>query len=307
MFPDIPPPSVAAIVPTLDRPQWLERSLAALAAARPPFAEVWVADQSAGEGGRAHCERFGARWLHLPEPQQRGISRARNAALAHVRADWIAWPDDDAEVAPDVLARLADALGRHPDVAFVQAHVGFPDHRAMQPGMDGRARVLERVDDALKTTVSPGLFVRRDWVVRVGGFDERFGVGAEFPSGEESDLVFRILAAGGRGVYEPAMRVSHPDPFAIRDETACRRRMTDYGVGLGALFAKNAEGEDGERYRRLHARHVLRAFLGGVAMASAGRPAMARRYLAAWSGRREGWRRWRSRLLEPAAAGERVS
>jgi GT2 family glycosyltransferase len=151
------------------------------------------------------------------------------------------------------------------------------------------------------------LFVRRDWVNRVGGFDERFGVGSEFPSGEESDLVFRILAAGGRGVYEPALRVAHPDPFAIRDETACRRRMTDYGVGLGALFAKHAEGEGGELYRKLHARHVLRSLLGGVAMASSGRFGAARRYLAAWSGRREGWRRWRSGRPEPAAAGERAS
>jgi len=293
-------PEVTAIVPTLDRPQWLERSLAALAQASPGFAEVWVADQSAGEQGRTLCERFGARWLHL---DRRGISRARNAAHAHVRTEWIAYPDDDAEVARDVIERLAAVLARQPEAAFVQARVVFPDQRPMQPGMDERARARERPAETLRTTVSPGLFVRREWVDAVGGFDERFGVGAEFPSGEESDLLFRILAAGGRGVYEPALRVSHPDPFAIRDEAACRRRMSEYGVGLGALLAKHAERESGSEFRKLHARLLRRALLGFTLMAATGRGARARRYMAAWRGRREGWRRWRSHgpALEPAA------
>jgi len=286
------PPQVAAIVPTLDRPEWLERCLASLAAARPAFAEVWVADQGPGERGRAICERFGAHWLHL---DRRGLSRARNAALARARAEWVAYPDDDAEVASDVLARMAETLARHPDTAFVGARVTFPDSRTMQPGMDARGRVLERPDDVLRTTVSPGLFVRRDWVARVSGFDERFGVGAEFPSGEESDLLFRILAAGGTGVYDPALRVFHPDPFAIRDEVACRRRMADYGVGLGALLAKHAEWGGDAGYAGLHRRLVRRALLGCALMLSTGRLARARRYLASLRGRREGWRRWNAR------------
>ena len=290
-----------AIVPTLDRPRWLERALASLAAAQPAFAEVWVADQSAGEEGRAISERFGARWLRL---DRRGLSLARNAALAHARLEWVAFPDDDAEVAFDVLARLGDTLARHPDAAFVGARVTHPDGRPMQPGMVGPARVLARPDDVLRTTVSPGLFVRRDWLARVGGFDERFGIGAEYPSGEESDLLFRILEAGGSGVYDPALEVFHPDPFGVRDEVACRRRMADYGLGLGALLAKHAELAGAAGYAGLHRRLVGRALLGCALMLSSGRLARARRYLASLNGRREGWRRWHARAA--LAAGLEV-
>ena len=84
----------------------------------------------------------------------RGISRARNAAHAHVRTGWIAYPDDDAEVARDVIERLAAVLARQPEAAFVQARVVFPDQRPMQPGMDERARALERPAETLRTTVS---------------------------------------------------------------------------------------------------------------------------------------------------------
>src|SRR5262249_22788871 len=155
------------------------------------FAEICVVDQSAGDAGRALSERFGARWLHL---DRRGLSHARNAGFAHASGDWLAYPDDDAEGAGDVLARLAAAVERYFETAVVCGDVRYPDGRPMQPGMDRRERVLDGTADLLRTTVSPGLFVRRDWVARVGGFDERFGVGAMFPSGEESDLLFRILA-----------------------------------------------------------------------------------------------------------------
>jgi glycosyltransferase involved in cell wall biosynthesis len=295
--------TVAAIVPTLDRPEWLERSLAALAAARPAFAAIWVADQSAGDASRALCERFGARWLHL---DRRGISHARNAALPHVEAEWVAFPDDDAEVAPDVIARLADTLERHPDVAFIGAQVAFPSGAAMQPGMDGRARALAWPPDVLRTTVSPGLFVRRDWITRAGGFDERFGIGAEFPSGEESDLLFTILGAGGVGWYEPAIRVRHPDPFAIRDERAGRRRMADYGAGMGALLAKHSQGGSDAVYTALQRRLEQRALLGAAAMLLSGRFARAQQHAAAFRGRRAGWRRWFAReaaAATPAPAG----
>jgi len=291
------PVSVAAIVPTLDRPDWLERSLAALAAASPAFAEIWVADQSAGEQGRRLCERYGARWLHL---DRRGISYARNAALPHVTADWVAFPDDDAEVAPDVIAQLRGTLERHPDVAFVGAHVTYPDGRPMQPGMDRRARALESPPDVLRTTVSPGLFVRRDWITRAGGFDERFGVGAPFPSGEESDLLFAILRAGGAGRYEPSIHVRHPDPFAIRDENACRQRMADYGEGLGALLAKHSQERSGDVYLALYRRLVRRALLGCAAMTLSGRFAQAQRFAASYRGRRAGWRRWFAGEAAPA-------
>ena len=292
-----PVTAVAAIVPTLDRPHWLERSLAALAAATPAFAEIWVVDQSPGEQGREICERFGARWLHL---ERRGISHARNAALPRVGAEWVAFPDDDAEVAPDVIAQLLATVERHPEVAFVGAHVSYPDGRPMQPGMDGRARTLASPADVLRTTVSPGLFVRGDWLTRAGGFDERFGVGAEFPSGEESDLLFTILRAGGFGRYEPAIRVRHPDPFAIRDERAGRRRMADYGAGLGALLAKHSQADSGAIYGALYRQLVRRALVGCAAMVLSGRLDRAQRFAASFRGRRAGWRRWFARAAAPA-------
>ncbi len=285
-------PRVSAIVPSLDRPDWLARSLAALAAARPAFLEVVVADQSEGGAARALCERHGARHLALTA---RGLSRARNAALREVRGEFVAFPDDDATVAPDFVTAFAAAVASAPRAAFICGHVTYPSGRTMQPGMDGRARALASVEDVLHTAVSPGLVVRRDALARAGGFDERLGVGAEYPSGEESDLLIRLLQGGESGWYAPALRVAHPDPFEIRDDAGTLRRMHAYGRGWGALFAKHSRGPDGPRFANLQRRYERRAWLGALAYALRLDLRRAREYRAAHLGRRAGWRDWLAR------------
>jgi GT2 family glycosyltransferase len=279
-------PRCAAIVPTLDRPADLAACLASLAAARPPFARIVVADQGADGGPAALAARHGATHLHL---EQRGLSRARNAALARADEPWRYFPDDDCTVAPDILARVGEALARHPGAAFVAARVLTPAGRPVMDGMDERERALADPRDVLATVMSPGLFVSAAALAKAGGFDERFGVGAEWPSGEESDLLFRVLASGATGVYAPAAVVTHPDPFLVRDETAQRRRARLYGRGWGALFAKHAADP---QFMALQRRYETRALGGAVVSLLTLRPARARRQWQTWLGRREGWRGW---------------
>ena len=299
------PLRVAAIVPTLDRAADLEACLRSLAAARPAYAEVIVADQGADRSLEPLVTSLGARWLHL---EKRGLSRARNAALALASSPWLHFPDDDCTVAPDILARVAEALARSPRAGFIAARVRTPAGGVVMKGMGSGERVLACASDTLATVMSPGLFVAARVLERCGGFDERFGVGAKWPSGEESDLLFRAFAAGETGLYAPAAVVTHPDPFAARDEAARLSRARAYGRGWGALFAKHAfvrpgasgavEGGAEERARAAGFAALQRRFetraLGGAALAALTlRPRVARRQWQSWLGRREGWRQWR--------------
>ena len=299
------PLRVAAILPTLDRAADLEACLRSLAAARPAYAEVIVADQGADRTLEPLVTSLGARYLHL---ERRGLSRARNAALALASSPWLHFPDDDCTVAPDILGRVGEALARSPRAGFVAARVVTPSGIAVMKGMGPEARVLATPADTLATVMSPGLFVAARVLERCGAFDERFGVGAEWPSGEESDLLFRAFAAGETGLYAPSAVVTHPDPFAARDEAARLARARAYGRGWGALFAKHgflrpgasgAVGDDPKQRARaagfaaLQRRFETRA-LGGAALAALTlRPRAARRQWQSWLGRREGWRAFR--------------
>ncbi|MEA2562772.1 MAG: hypothetical protein QOH06_4276 [Acidobacteriota bacterium] len=113
---------------------------------------------------------------------------------------------------------------------------------------------------------------RRDLLLRVGGFDERLGAGSPGGSGEDMDLLYRLLRAGARIRYEPQAVIYHERQ--PRDRRLASRSA--YGRGIGACCGLWLRGRD------LHALGVLAGWLrmrGGMAAG-----AVRRRQ---WSGVRE--------------------
>lgn len=106
---------VAIIVPTLRRPDSLERALRSLfAQARvgDRVSEIVVVDNDPAGSARSGVEalRACAPWpliyVHAPRP---GVATARNAGLAATRAPLIAFLDDDEAASPGWLAALLEA------------------------------------------------------------------------------------------------------------------------------------------------------------------------------------------------------
>jgi GT2 family glycosyltransferase len=99
---------------------------------------------------------------------------------------------------------------------------------------------------------------RRDILLRCGGFDERLGAGSPGGSGEDMDLLYRLLRSGARIRYEPAAVVYHERQ--PRDRRLASR--SSYGRGIGACCGLWLRGRD------LHALSVLGGWLrmrGGMA------------------------------------------
>jgi hypothetical protein len=163
-----------------------------------------------------------------------GLSRARNIALREMavsgaleRADAVAFPDDDCWYPPRLLARVAERLVEWPIVmGSYSERPPEPDHDRFPPSpgeLDWRV--------AYEQTASVTQFYRPAAVLDVGLFDERFGVGASYPSAEDADYLVRALEAGWRCLYEPELVVGH------------RRNTSEYEshyLGGTALLAKHA-------------------------------------------------------------------
>jgi hypothetical protein len=73
--------------------------------------------------------------------------------------------------------------------------------------------------------------VHREWLERVGPYDERLGVGTRARAGEDMDMLYRLMRAGGRVQYEP-------DAVVFHARQSGERRLASrwgYGVGMGAF------------------------------------------------------------------------
>src|SRR5581483_6296703 len=171
----VSPMKLSVIVPTRDKAEHLDRTLASYCAQTHGDFEVVIADDGsrddAGERVAARWrERFAVEYLRQPH---RGRAACRNRAIAAARGELLVFADDDRLAAPQFLAEHA----RLYDAARLD---GF--HIPWILGATGN------------------LSAPRALVVEVGGFDEAFH-GWRL---EDLDLCYRLHHAGARTVIGAA-------------------------------------------------------------------------------------------------------
>jgi glycosyltransferase involved in cell wall biosynthesis len=269
------------VVATVARREELQRLLTSLDNQSHRRFRLIVVDQNADDRvAEALADHPEIDALHVrSEP---GLSRARNAALAHLRGDVVAFPDDDCMYPDGLLALVADRLEARPQLAGVGGRAADPYGRPS--GRWPAAPCAIGLETLWNRANSHTIFLRRDVVERVGPFDEALGLGSGTPwqSGEEMEVLVRALRLGARIEYDPEIVVLHPARrLSAEQEVALGRRD---GASVGYILARH-------RYpARVTARMLGRAAGGAVLSLARRDPHRARFHLASFRGRVEGYR-----------------
>lgn len=224
-----PDASTAVIVCTRERPDALRACLVSLATLDPGPDELIVVDNAPTTEATRHvvaeavAQGQAVRYVLEPRP---GLSAARNAGLRASTASIIAFTDDDVAVHPRWLLRLRAAftgpevmavtglmlpaeLETEAQQLFHRNHGGYSwNYRALTFDQAFLDRTRWRGTPTWHIGAGASMAFRREVFTRLGGFDERLGAGASGCS-EDSELWYRILAAGYVCRYEPASVVFH--------------------------------------------------------------------------------------------------
>lgn len=197
---------VSVVIPTHQRNDLLRRCLAAVMVQSLPAScyEVIVVDDG-GDGSTCELVRSmsasmgdGPALRCACTQHRRGPAAARNMGWHMAVGEVIAFTDDDTIPSPDWLLGGLGAL--RPGIVAVSGRVVVPTR--------GPLTDFERMTKGLEQGefVTANAFVRRATLIQLGGFDERFRRAWR----EDSDLHFRILAAGGRISRAEGAVVKHP-------------------------------------------------------------------------------------------------
>lgn len=150
---------------------------------------------------RRRAEALGMRVLNFEE---RGLARSRNRALAAAKGEICIISDDDVAFHPGIAQAVEAAFKDRPDVDLISFQA---------EGAGKTYRQAEHVHSLWTSfnVMSIELAFRRQAVLESGiVFDERFGLGAQYVSGEENIFVADLIGAGLKAVYVPTAIASHP-------------------------------------------------------------------------------------------------
>ena len=250
--------------------------------------EVIVVDQN-------EDDRLGpvlAAFPHIPFVRLRmapgHLTAARNAGIPLARGEIVAFPDDDCTYSPGLLERVATRLAALPAPGMVTALVaterGTPSTGGQAPARPGPVTR----DNVFVTAREPGMFIAREVLARLGGFDRRFGLGTPFTSCESADLALRTLEADIPVVFDPSLVVWHPDS---RLSAAGIARARANAAGFGACLRHHHYGII------TFIRYLLRPLGGVLLSALRGDRAGIAYYGLTLRGRLWGYRAWRGQAL----------
>jgi GT2 family glycosyltransferase len=227
-------------IATMDRPAGLERCVTAILEGETRPAQIVIVDQSRSDVTSELVARAG--WdAVVPVTYVRqscvGLAASRNAAVAHATEPVVAFTDDDCVADGLWLTSIMRAFGdAGTDVVTGRILPLGPETPGFHP-VSLRTSAVRSVfrGRAIPWKAGSGgnVAVRAEWLDRMGGFDERLGVGSPGRAAEDIDMLYRLLRAGATLRYEPDAVVLHE-----RQETARRlRSRPSYGFGMGAFCA----------------------------------------------------------------------
>ncbi len=251
-------PPVTVVICTRDRADQLRGALTSVLALDYPSFDVVVVDNAGATDATRTVveEEFADPRVRLVSEPVPGLSRARNTGLLTATGDIVAYTDDDVIVDRAWLTGLVAGFARADDVACVTGLVPsgelrtpvqrfFDDRVSWSKNLRAREfRLSEPPADLPAFPFSVGEYgtganfaLRRDALLRLGGFDTAFGVGSRTGGGEDLDIFTRVIFSGQALVVEPSALVWHRHRS---DLGALRAQAVGYGIGLGAWLTKVA-------------------------------------------------------------------
>jgi glycosyltransferase involved in cell wall biosynthesis len=223
---------------------------------------VVVVDNNSTDATRHTVESAGrampARVTYVFEGHQ-GKSNALNTGIARSRGDVIAFTDDDVKVVPEWLEEACRPFDADRTIDYTGGPVrplwdGIPPRWLDRSGSGlwGTLAILDYGDepfifeDKRRVPLGVNMAVRRSLVERIGGFHPELGRrGHSLLGQEQAEFLGRARAYGARGLYVPAMALSHHVPQARLTKRYFRRWWFYKGVSRARVDAMHRRTELG--------------------------------------------------------------
>ena len=233
-------PRFSLVVATKGRVAELERLLQSLSAQSFKDFDVAVVDQNVAP---MLAELLGHGWpfplRHIRTPGASGACRARNVGWRECEGELVLFPDDDCWYPSGFLA-FADREFQLQACQILTGRATDLEGRSINGRFETQPCWVTSAS-VWTTSIEWVAFFQRSLLVKLGGFDESIGIGAETPwqSCESQDIVLRALQAGAICRYDPRLSGHHAELDIEQPDSAQIIKGRAYARGMGFVLRKH--------------------------------------------------------------------
>lgn len=212
---------VSVIVPTFNRASLIRRCYDSVVAQQHRPLEFLLADDCSTDATPEVVAQLpvveGVEVVYLPQPTNRGVSAARNAALRVARGDYVALLDSDDVWYPHHLEKLLTALDASgADIAYALGEIrespeAPPSGRSNFGPTEHEEQNSRECLYYYNFVLPSAMLVRGDFFTRTGHFDED----PQIQHAEDWDLSLRAAAAGLKFVHVREATVLYTTPAPV--------------------------------------------------------------------------------------------
>jgi len=252
---DGPWPSLTVAVCTRSRPDDLAECLRYLDQLDYPDLELLVIDNAPDDDANALVCSEWARVRRVVEPRP-GLSWARNRAVLEARGEILAFTDDDVRVDRDWAREIIMPFVQDDGVGAVAglgvpleletpAQLLFEEYGGasggftrihMQGGPEWGVRGMWHYGLMAPHGSGANMAFRRSVFDTVALFDTALGAGTVTNGGEDTEMLFRVLAHGFGMVYEPRAIIRHRHRLEYE---GVERQISGWGSGMYSFLTRS--------------------------------------------------------------------
>ena len=270
------------VIPYFNREQFLPRTFRSLERSTRRAARLIFVDNGSQDGSRALCEDFARRHpeqdILLLSESRSGAAIARNAGLAEVKTPWTYFFDSDDELSPRFIEQMEQTLKEHAeqnfDVIAFRTVMVHPDGSMTQRQSMFNESATDQI--LMSQLVTQNLFVRTDFLRRIGGWNE------QLREWDDWELGIRVLVDGGKVLWLRDCAYHriylHPDSLTGKNFlTTCRGIDTAMQSVLNLCREKKKGRMDTPKSSSICRALAFRyALLSGILLREGGRTASLR-------------------------------
>lgn len=231
---------ISLIIATKERVTEVDQFMESLEKQRVSDIELIVVDQNEDDRLVPVIKRYSNSLSILHLKSKPGLSKARNLGMKFIEnADIVAFPDDDCIYPENTLRTVIDYFKENPEFDGLTGRSIDFNHHSSAGNFSKEAGQLN-LYNVWKQGISFTIFLKKNVIDNIKGFDEELGVGANtaWGSGEETDYLIRSIKQGFNINYTPELKIIHPDPILDMNPKTYQRAYS-YGAGMGRVLKKN--------------------------------------------------------------------